>query len=73
MDTRHPLLIYAARTGISVAAIASRAGCSRMTIYRLVAGKQNATLDLLERVSSATNGEVPITAFLPAPEKTEAA
>ena len=49
--------------------IAVKAGCSRMTLYRLVQGKQNATIDLLERVCQATDWEVPVEAFLrPKPE-----
>ncbi len=36
-----------------------------MTLYRLIGGKQNATIELLQRVSAATDGDVPVTAFLP--------
>ncbi len=35
-----------------------------MTLYRLMKGEQNATIDLLSRVSAATNGEVPVSAFI---------
>lgn len=48
--------------------IAKSAGCSRQTLYRIMRG-ENATIDLLKRVSAATDGEVPITAFLPEPER----
>ncbi len=36
-----------------------------MTLYRLMDGKQNATINLLERISAATGGKVPVSAFLP--------
>lgn len=61
----HPLVSYAKRTGRTTTEIATAAGCSRMTLYRLIKGEQNATVELLQRVSKATNGEVPIEALLP--------
>lgn len=64
MAQKHPLIEYAERHSKSMAEIAKDAGCSRMTLYRLVAKKQNATIDLLERVSKATNGEVSPSDFL---------
>lgn len=39
-----------------------------MTLYRLMAGTQNATISMLEKVSAATGGEVPVSAFLPSKE-----
>ena len=65
MAHKHPLIDYADRTGKTVTAIAKEAGCSRMTLYRLINGEQNATLGLLSRISAATDGEVPVSAFLP--------
>jgi hypothetical protein len=35
-----------------------------MTLYRLMKGEQNATIDLLKRISAATGGEVSVSAFL---------
>lgn len=64
MEPKHPLIAYADRSGKTVTAIAKKAGCSRMTLYRLINGEQNATLDLLSRVSAATDGEVPVSVFL---------
>lgn len=69
--SQHPLLAYAERSGVTVTAIAEKAGCSRMTLYRLVNGEQNATIDLLRRVSEATGGEVPVEAFLATPDASE--
>lgn len=69
---KHPLIDYAERSGRSFTEIAKAAGVSRMTLYRLVRGEQNARISLLEQVSAATNGEVPLGAFLPA-SKPEAA
>lgn len=65
MTQKHPLAVYVETSGISLAAIARKAGCSRMTLYRLMDGKQNATINLLERISAATGGKVPVSAFLP--------
>ena len=65
MSTKHPLIEYAAQEGKSLSEIAKKAGCSRMTLYRLVTGKQNATIDMLQKVSAATDGRVPVSAFLP--------
>lgn len=65
MDKKHPLIVYAANSGNSLEVIAEKAGCSRMTLYRIMTGKQNATIGLLQRVSDATGGEVPLAAFLP--------
>lgn len=62
---QHPLIEYAARTGRSFTEIAKRAGVSRMTLYRLVRGEQNARISLLEQVSAATNGEVSASSLLP--------
>lgn len=73
MAQKHPLIAYAEQTGKTVTAIAKEAGCSRMTLYRLINGEQNATLGLLSRISAATNGEVPVSAFLPVEPTGEAA
>lgn len=66
MET-HPLMQYASRPGHSLAKVAADARVSRMTLYRLMKGEQNATIELLARVSAATGGTVPIEAFLPPP------
>jgi len=63
-NTKHPLAAYLDRTGRKLTEIANKAECSRMTLYRLMKGEQNATIDLLSRVSAATNGEVPVSAFI---------
>ena len=64
MAQEHPLIKYVGKTGKTITAIAKEAGCSRMTLYRLINGEQNATVDLLRRVSAATGNEVPVGAFL---------
>lgn len=66
MAQTHPLFIYARSSGTTITKIAASAGCSRMTIYRLIKGEQNPTLDLLRRISGATNGAVTPNDFLPA-------
>lgn len=60
----HPLAVYVATTGKSMTAIAIKAECSRMTLYRLMKGEHNATMDLLKRISAATDGEVPASALM---------
>lgn len=67
MTRKHPLITYARKTGTSMEAIAEKAGCSRMTLYRVMKG-ENATVDLLSRISNATGGKVPVTALLPKQE-----
>lgn len=62
---QHPLAKFSADANVSIAAIAEKAGVSRMTLYRLMKGEQNATIDLLIKVSAATNGKVPVSAFIP--------
>jgi DNA-binding phage protein len=61
---KHPLIKYLEKTGRTMTEVAEKAGCSRMTLYRLIKGEQNATIDLLSKVSTATNGEVPVSAFM---------
>lgn len=68
---QHPLAKFSSEANVSIAAIAEKAGVSRMTIYRLMKGEQNATIDLLTKVSAATGGKVPVSAFLPAPSTKE--
>lgn len=70
MAKTHPLLNYARRSGTTLHQIAKDAGCSRMTLYRLMRGEQNATMGLLQRVSEATNGAVSAEDFFPAPQPT---
>ena len=61
---QHPLNQYLIRTGRTATEIANAAKCSRMTLYRIMKGEQNATIDLLRRISAATNDEVPVESFL---------
>ena len=68
----HPLTEYSKRSGKTATEIAKAAGVSRMTLYRLMKGEQNATISLLERVCAATDGEVTPDAFFPKPLPTEA-
>jgi transcriptional regulator with XRE-family HTH domain len=55
---------YVSRKGRTLTELAEKSGCSRMTLYRLVKGEQNATIGLLKRISAATDGEVPVSAFV---------
>lgn len=60
----HPLVAYAKASNKSLEQIAKAAKCSRMTLYRIMRG-ENATTDLVQRVSDATEGAVPPSAFFP--------
>lgn len=64
MMSEHPLIEYGKRSGRTTTEIAKAARVSRMTIYRLIRGEQNATIDLLQRVSDATGGEVSVGSLL---------
>jgi transcriptional regulator with XRE-family HTH domain len=57
MTEKHPLVEYAESAGTSIAAIAEKAGCSRMTLYRIMAGG-NTTTDQLSKICAATGGKV---------------
>lgn len=63
MADLHPLVEFSKRTGKSITAIAKDAGCSRMTLYRIMSG-DNTTRDQLQKISAATNGEVKVADFL---------
>ena len=58
----HPLTKHLKAEGETLASFAARVGVSRMHLYRVMAG-QNTTRDLIEKISEATNGRVPVTAF----------
>jgi len=60
----HPLTAYAKSSGKSLEEIAKAAKCSRMTLYRVMRG-ENATTDLVQRISDATGGRVPVSALFP--------
>jgi transposase-like protein len=71
MANQHPLIEFSKRTGKSITAIAREAGCSRMTLYRIMDG-DNTTVEQLKRISAATDGEVPVGAFLASGQGTAA-
>lgn len=60
MTTKHPLVKFAAETGTSLTKIAKDAGCSRTTLYRIMDGEENTTVDMLRRISAATGGKVDV-------------
>lgn len=63
----HPLAAFAKTSGQSLESIAKTAKCSRMTLYRVMKG-ENATTDLLQRISTATGGKVSVVELLPSRE-----
>lgn len=62
---QHPLTRYLEDNQRTVADLATAAGVSRMTIYRIIRGDQNATVGILSRVSAATGGIVAAAELLP--------
>lgn len=60
---KHPLMAHLKSTGESLAAFARRTEMSRMQLYRIMNG-ENTTMDRLKKISSATDGAVPVTAFI---------
>ena len=61
-----PLVEFARSSGKSLTQIAKDANCGRATLYRVMDG-ENATVDLLQRISAATGGKVSVAALIPAP------
>lgn len=59
MSEKHPLSQYARDAGISMEALAKRAETSRATLYRVMEG-ENATIDVVKRISAATGGKVSV-------------
>lgn len=63
-DAQHPLVAYSKASNHTISDIAAKAGCSRMSLHRIINGEQNATLSMLERISAATDGRVPVSQLL---------
>ena len=59
----HPLLDYIKANGETVTDFAARVGFSRMRVYRIVNG-ENTSTDSIKKLVAATNGAVPVTAFI---------
>jgi len=68
----HPLKIFARTHSMTLADFASAAGISRMTLHRVIRG-ENTTLNLLRRLSDATNGVVTVEQMVAAPSPERAA
>ena len=54
----HPLRAYRKRAKISVAKLAEIVGTSRQSLFRIEGGSQNPTLEMMAKITVATNGEV---------------
>jgi predicted transcriptional regulator len=59
MSKKHPLIKYAKAENKTLGEIAKSAGVSRMALYRAMKG-ENQTLDMLRKISAATDGKVPV-------------
>lgn len=77
----HPLKAYRDRNGISLAKLAEAAGTTRQSLFRIEAGTQSPTLEMMARICAATDNEVTANDFMsanrvsnsPAPASPEAA
>lgn len=65
MDEKHPLRAYRDRTGQSLEELAKECGTTRATLSRIENGLQNPSLDLMDRIRTATGGAVRADDFLP--------
>lgn len=61
----HPLTEYLRSKGESLTAFAGRIKMSRMQLYRIMDGDSTTTATL-QKISEATDGAVPVSAFLEA-------
>jgi len=62
-NEKHPLFQYLKANGESVTDFARRIGFSRMRVYRIVKG-ENTSTESIKQLVAATNGAVPVTAFI---------
>jgi hypothetical protein len=61
---KHPLTQHLKDKGESLKAFSERINMSRMQLYRIMNG-ESTTTDTLRKISDATDGVVPMSAFLP--------
>lgn len=65
MKKEHPLRLYRERSGLSLEELANACGSTRATLSRVETGKQNPSLDLIERIREATGGAIRADDFIP--------
>ena len=59
---------YLRETGLSQQEFARRVGISQPTVSALLAGRRKPSLALMEKITRATNGLIPVGSFLTAQE-----
>lgn len=64
---QHPLIAHLQATEETLTAFAKRVEMSRMQLYRIING-DSTTLASLRKISAATGGAVPVSAFLTSEE-----
>jgi transcriptional regulator with XRE-family HTH domain len=64
MSEPHPMLRWAANSGMSIEQLAEAAKCSPAHLRNIFAGRREASLGLAVRLSEISGGAVPIDAFL---------
>ena len=65
MEEKHPLRTYRERSRQSLEELAKECGTTRATLSRIETGRQNPSLDLMDRIRTATGGAVRADDFLP--------
>lgn len=64
MSESHPMARWAEDKGMTVAELATAAGCSDSHLRNIFAGRKEASLRLADRLSELSGGSVPANAFL---------
>lgn len=62
--SKHPLLAWADRKGMTVGEVAEAADCSEWHLRNICAGRKEASLRLAKRLSEVSGGKVPMDSFL---------
>jgi transcriptional regulator with XRE-family HTH domain len=65
MQDKHPLRTYRKRANKSLEELAKECGTTRATLSRVETGHQSPSLDLIDRIRTATGGAVRADDFLP--------
>lgn len=64
MSESHPMLEWADRNGMTVAAMRDAIGVSDSYLRNILAGRREPSLRIAKRLSTLSGGQVPLDAFL---------
>lgn len=73
MEEKHPLRTYRELASQSLEELAKECGTTRATLSRVETGRQNPSLDLIDRIRTATGGAVRADDFLPFRDQSQGA